>query len=118
MFGFKKSKPNITVNRTNPTTVRIKVDMGKETYGTSFTITELFPEVSTSYLRMKSQLETKQPPTVDIWHILGCLPTKDPKVVQAAFRKMSLVYHPDQGGNTQIFGMLVEARDLALAQCK
>ena len=51
------------------------------------------------------------------WHILGCIPTQSRAQVERAFRRMSMVYHPDQGGNTDAFLLLQRARDFALDQC-
>lgn len=53
-----------------------------------------------------------------IWHVLGMMPTNDRTAVEKAFRKMSLVYHPDAGGTSKSFNTLVEAKEKALQKCK
>lgn len=59
----------------------------------------------------KIELENRQP---DFWIMLGCLPTKDVKKIEASYRKMCMVYHPDHGGNTDIFNMLTKSKEKAL----
>lgn len=68
--------------------------------------------------KLASQLEDSKKTTSSIWHVLGCMPTTDKSKVQAAFKKMALVYHPDHGGSSQAFQILVNARDKALEKCK
>ena len=52
-----------------------------------------------------------------IWHVLGMMPTTNSDAVEKAFRKMSMVYHPDQGGTSGSFNTLVEAKAKALKVC-
>lgn len=52
-----------------------------------------------------------------IWHVLGIMPTNDSSVVEKAFRKMSMVYHPDVGGDSKAFNTLVNAKEKALQKC-
>ena len=53
-----------------------------------------------------------------IWHVLGMMPTTDRNAVEKAFRKMSLVYHPDAGGTSSAFNTLMEAKEKALQKCR
>lgn len=53
-----------------------------------------------------------------IWHVLGCMPTTNRSVVEKAFRKMAMVYHPDHGGTSGAFLTLTQAKEKALAKCK
>ena len=53
-----------------------------------------------------------------IWHVLGMMPTTDSSAVEKAFRKMSMVYHPDAGGTSKSFNTLVEAKEKALQKCR
>lgn len=52
-----------------------------------------------------------------IWHVLGMMPTTDRNAVEKAFRKMSMVYHPDVGGTSKAFNALVSAKEKALQKC-
>lgn len=52
-----------------------------------------------------------------IWHVLGMMPTTDKSAVEKAFRKMSMVYHPDQGGTSGSFNTLMAAKEKALQKC-
>lgn len=51
-----------------------------------------------------------------IWHVLGIMPTKDRDKILSAFKRMSMVYHPDVGGDGKAFNTLVTARDKALSK--
>lgn len=67
------------------------------------------------FLRMiKSDLPPVIVPTSNLdlkWAMIGCIPTKDKSAVEKSFRKMSMIYHPDQGGNADYFKKLCDARD-------
>ena len=52
-----------------------------------------------------------------IWHVLGMMPTTDRNAVEKAFRKMSMVYHPDAGGTSGSFQTLMAAKEKALQKC-
>lgn len=56
--------------------------------------------------------------TSSIWHVLGMMPTTDRNAIEKAFRKMSMVYHPDTGGTSSAFNALVEAKEKALQKCR
>lgn len=118
MLGFNRPEPEIKFFRITDTTARIDVVLGKKTYSRVAVMSTLFPRANAHYNKVVHELKAKQLPVVNYWHVLGCLPTKDPKVIQTAFRKMSLVYHPDTGGSRESFDTLVKAKDAALAQCK
>jgi hypothetical protein len=62
--------------------------------------------------------KTVEKTTSSIWHVLGMMPTTDRNAVEKAFRKMSMVYHPDTGGTTSAFNALVEAKEKALQKCR
>lgn len=54
----------------------------------------------------------------NFWIILGCVPTTSREKVEAAYRRMSIAYHPDTGGTTELFQRLTDAKNKALKQCK
>lgn len=56
--------------------------------------------------------------TSSIWHVLGCMPTTDRIVIEKAYRRMAMVYHPDSGGSSGAFQTLTKAKEKALNQCK
>lgn len=112
MFGWKKPVPEIKFYHHNDIFLKVVVTVGKESITRYISLTNAFPK---AILRPPPAVPTI---TVNHWHVLGCLPTKDPKVIQTAFRKMSMIYHPDQGGSKEAFATLTRARDSALAQCK
>ena len=60
---------------------------------------------------------TKSNTNYNIWHILGCMPTTDRMVIEKSFRRMSMVYHPDQGGSSATFQLLQDAKEKALRKC-
>lgn len=53
-----------------------------------------------------------------IWHVLGIMPTNDRDKIEKAFRKMSMVYHPDHGGTSTAFNTLVKAKEKAISQLR
>jgi len=66
-------------------------------------------------IRYAKQNQNKQQSS--IWHVLGCMPTTDRNVVEKAFRRMAMVYHPDHGGTSKTFQALTDAKEKALAKC-
>lgn len=65
-----------------------------------------------------SKLPITQKPQSQIWHVLGIMPTTDRNAVISAYRKMSMVYHPDCGGDAKAFETLTNAKEKALLKCK
>jgi DnaJ-domain-containing protein 1 len=56
--------------------------------------------------------------SVDWWVVLGVPPTADAVTIDAAFRRLARIYHPDTGGSTanhDTMAKLTEARAAALA---
>jgi len=50
----------------------------------------------------------------DFWLVLGIMPTKDIIAIEKAYKKMSLVYHPDQGGSNEHFIRLTKSKESAI----
>lgn len=73
--------------------------------------------LSISRLNLPSHQKIVEKTQSSIWHVLGMMPTTDRSAVEKAFRKMSMVYHPDQGGTSVAFNTLVEAKEKALQKC-
>ena len=105
-----------------------EVSFSKDTYGINFTMRKNGEVSKTESLwwhtiyqhlppQYKSMGESKIEYRSSIWHVLGIMPTKDAEKIKSAFKKMSLVYHPDVGGDNNAFNTLVNARDKALEKC-
>ena len=54
----------------------------------------------------------------NIWHILGMMPSTDATKIEAAYRRMAKIYHPDHGGTAKAFQLLTKAKEAALAKGK
>lgn len=67
---------------------------------------------------MQMLLDASIKQSVSIWYVLGCMPTTDRSVVEKAYRKMAMIYHPDHGGDSKAFQTLFAAKAKALAKCK
>ena len=52
------------------------------------------------------------------WHLLGIMPTTEKSKVLSAYKKMAMVYHPDQGDSAKMFQLLSTARDEAIRKCQ
>lgn len=48
------------------------------------------------------------------WAVLGIEPTRDPAIIQAAYKVLAMKIHPDRGGTVQQMAELNAARDDAL----
>lgn len=112
---WKKKDSELEFNELSLTAVddhrivfKLKNAAGKEK------LLELSLDTIRKYLTPSSSTKT----TSSIWHVLGIMPTTDRTVVLTAYRKMSLVYHPDGGGTAEAFQTLTNARDKALAKCQ
>lgn len=53
-------------------------------------------------------------PSVDPWEVLGLTRTATVSEVKSAYRKLSKQYHPDAGGNGDMFQKITKARDTIL----
>lgn len=79
---------------------------------------KLVKEIQNSGYRLPSSTVVKSSAPVSCWFILGMMPTKDTGKVKTAYRKMSMVYHPDLGGDAKAFQSLTVAYNTALSLCK
>jgi hypothetical protein len=79
-------------------------------------ILKLKMHLQSALMNKPSQASTKTQSS--IWHVLGCMPTTDRIVVEKAYRRMAMVYHPDSGGSSGAFQTLTKAKEKALNQCK
>lgn len=67
-------------------------------------------------IRLQNKITVAAP--LDHWTMLGIEPTKDCEKVEAAFKRIAKVYHPDMGGTAKAFQALQEAKNKALVACK
>lgn len=64
--------------------------------------------------RKQSKRDSAEPTTH--YSRLGILPTNNRKLIQAAYRILSQLHHPDTGGNATDFKLLTEAYEWALSR--
>ena len=119
MFGFGKKKQEFNTVQYggvigNDIVLQLTNDKGdtKKLYLPVKSVTEYLPQSE----RVVEKVVTKTQSS--IWHVLGIMPTTDKSKVIAAYRKMSTVYHPDNGGTNDAFQTLTNAKDKALEKCK
>ena len=119
MFGFGKKKQEFNTVQYggvigNDIVLQLTNDKGdtKKLYLPVKSVTEYLPQSE----RVVEKVVTKTQSS--IWHVLGIMPTTDKSKVIAAYRKMSMVYHPDNGGTNDSFQILTNAKDKALEKCK
>ena len=119
MFGFGKKKQEFNTLqyggvKGNDVVLQLTNDKGdtKTLYLPVKNVTKYLPQNE----RVVEKVVTKTQSS--IWHVLGIMPTTNKDKVISAYRKMSLVYHPDCGGTSSSFNTLNNAKDKALKQCK
>jgi hypothetical protein len=69
------------------------------------------------YRNMFDQLRVPgaPPPAINAWELVGLQPGASPAAIRKAFNAKAKKVHPDQGGDADIFRVLVKARDMLLA---
>lgn len=114
----KLKKPEVTIELYEyQTLVSVRVYNKEKALLGTMTRNKEYPYYYSNLNRTKVTEKVVEKQVSSIWHVLGCMPTKDKSQIEAAFKRMAKVYHPDCGGSSKAFQILTEARDKSLSKC-
>jgi curved DNA-binding protein CbpA len=63
---------------------------------------------------MEDHLNSIVPEKMDLYQVLGCLPTATSEQIKVCYRKLALKHHPDKGGDPEMFKNLSKAYQILI----
>lgn len=73
--------------------------------------TSLLEQMFSGFAQLPLKTDERRP----WWEVLEVTPTASPDEIQIAYRKLSMLHHPDRGGDPRVMTAINLARDEALA---